>query len=348
MAMIVLDAGNSRIKAKNGSGKEVDFIHSMAEISASAFGRIMARNGKAGDTSDYIYIENLQRYFVVGESAQDHGTHTQETGPARYRPDYYGVFALAAITRLYTASSLDVSIFAAHPPGHIDYAEDLLRSVFGDWHVVTNGTRQHIKITYGDTFDEPAGGLSNVMFTEDGKKYAVPFLRDARLLTIDIGGGTVDFMLRRETGEIDYGLAESIPIGINNVLRDFERDLKSRYKAVFKNSSTLMASRLREAFKSGVFVGGGRELECGDEAAAARNRLITQIMEIYRDVYGGAMRYDAILLTGGGSGLLVDHLIEPLEIAPDAIYLADGPDEIHLANVRGGLKLWKVYERLSS
>jgi hypothetical protein len=39
--------------------------------------------------------------YVVGESAERHGVHTQRTGAARYTRDYYGLFAAAALGRLY-------------------------------------------------------------------------------------------------------------------------------------------------------------------------------------------------------------------------------------------------------
>ncbi len=42
--------------------------------------------------------------------------------------------------------------------------------------------------------------------------------------------------------------------------------------------------------------------------------------------------------------MLYDRLL-PL-LGHDHVILADEPDAIHLANVRGGLKLWRLYEAL--
>lgn len=53
---------------------------------------------------------------------------------------------------------------------------------------------------------------------------------------------------------------------------------------------------------------------------------------------------DSIILTGGGSGLLYPRLLPILK--QERVILADDLDTIHLANVRGGLKLWRLYEAL--
>jgi len=50
------------------------------------------------------------------------------------------------------------------------------------------------------------------------------------------------------------------------------------------------------------------------------------------------------VLTGGGSAMLYDRLMPILR--HERVVLADEPETIHMANVRGGLKLWKLYEIL--
>ena len=53
---------------------------------------------------------------------------------------------------------------------------------------------------------------------------------------------------------------------------------------------------------------------------------------------------DTIILTGGGSSLLHDKL-KPL-LKHNNIMLADDLESLHFANVRGGLKLWRLYDAL--
>jgi len=111
-----------------------------------------------------------------------------------------------------------------------------------------------------------------------------------------------------------------------------------------RDTPTLPPDRVRYAIASGVFVGGGREFDCENEAREATNVLLNRIAETYQHVAGGALPWDSIILTGGGSAMLYDRLL-PL-LAHDHVILADDAESIHLANVRGGLKLWRLYEML--
>ena len=106
----------------------------------------------------------------------------------------------------------------------------------------------------------------------------------------------------------------------------------------------IASSRVRYAIASGVFLGGGRELDCENEAREATSVLLNRIAETYQHIAGGALPWDSIILTGGGSAMLYDRLL-PL-LGHDHVILADGTESIHLANVRGGLKLWRLYEVL--
>ena len=72
--------------------------------------------------------------------------------------------------------------------------------------------------------------------------------------------------------------------------------------------------------------------------------LLNRIADTYQRVAGGALGWDTIILTGGGSAMLYDRLLPILN--HDHVLLADEVNSIHLANVRGGLKLWRLYEAL--
>ena len=69
-----------------------------------------------------------------------------------------------------------------------------------------------------------------------------------------------------------------------------------------------------------------------------------RISDIYQRLAGGALSWDSIILTGGGSALLHHKLTGILN--HEKVILADDASYLHLANVRGGLKLWRLYEVL--
>jgi hypothetical protein len=82
----------------------------------------------------------------------------------------------------------------------------------------------------------------------------------------------------------------------------------------------------KKAIRSGVFVGGGRDHDCEDEAREATNVLLNRIAEIYQQLASGALPWDAIILTGGGSGMLYDRLLPVLGY--DYVILADEAEAI--------------------
>jgi hypothetical protein len=76
------------------------------------------------------------------------------------------------------------------------------------------GHERRFKVIYANTFDEPVGGLMNVLLTEDGQHHQHTELNGGRSLVIDVGGFTTDWIAVNPGGEVDYSLARSVPIGI--------------------------------------------------------------------------------------------------------------------------------------
>jgi hypothetical protein len=340
---MILDAGNSIIKAKIARKEqgEITFPHAIRQLTESEYKNIVSRTGTSANMQDYLRI-NGQPY-VVGESAERQGIVTQRTGAARYTRDYYGVLAAAALGRLYDRGR-EVAIFGSHAPGDLKFRQDLLKAVIGDWEVEVNKQVSNFKVSYANTFDEPVGGLMNVILTEDGQHYQHSDLNGGRSLVIDIGGFTTDWLAVNPGGEVDYSLARSIPMGIQNVLTDFEESFRSNNLEAVKITPVLLPDRLRRAISTGVYEGGGRKYPCEEEVKEATNLLLNRFNDTYQRVAGGALGWDAIILTGGGSALLYQRLLPILNHAK--VILADEIEYLHLANVRGGLKLWRLYEAL--
>ena len=219
-----------------------------------------------------------------------------------------------------------------------------MKSVIGEWQVEVDGHERYFRVTYANTFDEPVGGLMNVLLTEDGQHYQRTDINGGRSLVIDIGGFTTDWIAVNPGGEIDYSLARSVPIGIQNVVTDFEESFRANNLQAVKDTQVLPPDRVRRALATGSFEGGGKKYPCEKEAQEATNLLLNRIADTYQRIAGGALGWDAIILTGGGSGLLYKRLLPVLE--HERVILADELESIHLANVRGGLKLWRLYEAL--
>jgi len=343
MSVMVLDAGNSIIKAKIARKEqgEMAFPHALRQLSESEYEKILARAQINGNAKDYFRVNGIP--YAVGESAERHGVVTPRTGTARYTQDYCGVLAAISLARLYGRGG-EVAVFASHPPGDVIYREDLMKSIIGEWEVETGQSKANFRVIYANTFDEPVGGLMNVLLTEDGQHYCYPQIGDGRSLVIDVGGFTTDFLAVNQGGEVDYALAQSVPIGIQSVIRDFEESFRSTHLEIVKDTPVLPPERVRKAITSGFFEGGGQKYPCEQDVGEATSLFLNRFADTYQRLAGGALAWDSIILTGGGSALLHQKL-NPI-LKHNNIFLADSKDCLHLANVRGGLKLWRLYEAL--
>jgi len=343
MSVMVIDSGNSIIKAKIARREqgEIAFTHAIRHLSESEYEKIIARVRTNSNSQDYFRVNG--KPYVIGESAERHGVITPRSGTARYTRDYCGVLAAISLARLY-GRGREVAVFASHPPGDVKYREDLMKSVVGDWVVETVNGKANFKVHYANTFDEPVGGLMNVLLTEDGQHYQYPQIGDGRSLVIDIGGFTTDFLAVNQGGEVDYALARSVPLGIQAVIRDFEEGFRANNLEIAKDTPVLPPDRVRKAISTGVFVGGGQKYPCEHDVDEATSLFLNRFADTYQRLAGGALSWDNIILTGGGSALLHDKLIPILK--HNNIVLADSKESLHLANVRGGLKLWRLYEAL--
>jgi len=300
MSVLVLDAGNSIIKAKivRREHGEVAFSHAIKPLTETEYANILTRAGTGGPPPDYLRI--IGQPYVVGESAERHGVHIQKTGAARYTKDYYDIFAAAVLGRVYEKGG-EVMVFGSHPPGDVQFRDDLMKSVIGEWHVEIGKGERLFKVVYANTFDEPVGGLMNVLLTEDSQHYQHTNIRDGRALVIDIGGFTTDWVAVNPGGEIDYSLARSVPIGVQNLITDFEESFRANNLQAVKDTPVLPPDRIRSAITTGLFEGGGRKYPCENEVEEATRLLLNRIADTYQRIAGGALSWGAIILTGGGS-----------------------------------------------
>jgi hypothetical protein len=250
---------------------------------------------------------------------------------------------LAALARLY-GQGREVAIFGSHAPGDVKYRQDLMKSVIGEWTVEVGKRETSFRVIYANTFDEPVGGLMNVLLTEDGQHYQHANVGEGRSLVIDIGGFTTDWLAVNPGGVVDYGLARSIPLGIQQVITDFEESFRANNMEVVKDISVLPPAKVRQAITTGIFEGGGKKYPCGEYVNEATSLFLNRFADTYQRVAGGALSWDTIILTGGGSALLHQRLLPILKHGN--VMLAARLDSLHLANVRGGLKLWRLYDTL--
>ena len=131
MSVMVLDAGNSIIKAKIAKRElgEIAFPHAIQQLPESEYEKILSRTQIKGNSKDYFRVNG--KPYVLGESAERHGVISPRSGAARYTKDYCGVLAAVSLAQLYRRGR-EVAVFASHPPGDVKYREDLMKSIIGE------------------------------------------------------------------------------------------------------------------------------------------------------------------------------------------------------------------------
>lgn len=335
--VLVLDGGHNIIKGKTASGERV-FPHAVHALRMSEYEEIVTRAGK-NLSNDYLLINGNP--FVVGESAEHHDVINRRVGPERYTADYYGVFVASMLHRMYEKSCA-VAIFASHPTGDVDYREDLWKASFREWTICHGEEERRYSVEYLNTYEEALGGIYNVILADSGVQYAQSEVSQGRALVIDIGGGTTDLQSITD-GQVSFDVTRSIDIGIQKVESDFEDELRSHNQALFRNVRHIDRAMLREALKGGVYKGGGKAIPCTLETKHAINKLLNQLKDAYTTIAKGPANWHHIVLTGGGSAMLYEYLLPILN--HNSVILSEKiPAEMHLANVRGGMKLWKLWK----
>ena len=74
-------------------------------------------------------------------------------------------------------------------------------------------------------------------------------------------------------------MGQVIPIGVQSVISDFEESFRANNLEAVKDSPTLPPDRIRKAFTSGVFDGGGRNYSCEQEVEEATSVMLNHIFK---------------------------------------------------------------------
>lgn len=339
MPDLFLDFGNADVKWFNG--KEFShFRHAIAPLSESQWRKIVGRNRQP--PQGYIAIED--RYFAVGDKARRHILKERPRGADRYTQDYYGVAMAMAVAEANEPGTRVINLYASHAPRDIEYADDIRKATVGRWHFVTEKGDYKVTVKTVETFDEPLGGFNHAVLTQQGTILKTNPYRDKTVLVLDVGGYTCDVVAVDPEGMIDDSSLHSTITGVLNVMQQFESELRSAYRDMFKGTGDIDERRLESAMLSGVYQYGKVPLKCADMAQDAINTLVNDIRDILQAA-GGVANYDVVLLTGGGSALIVDALRQAVNTI-DFVLVEPERELMRYANVFGGAKMFAMLKRL--
>lgn len=216
-------------------------------------------------------------------------------------PGYYALM-LAAFTEITTASRVDLDIVTGLPIAFYLGDKDAVRERFLGSHKVTREGRhaQVFQVNSCTVIPQPFGTLFAVAMDNQGRAVKKKYHGNVGL--IDIGGKTTNILSVKRLGEIGHETS-SINAGTWNVVRQLKSWLSNNYPDL-----DLRDHEIVEAITSRQIKYYGNPIDLTDIIEESLERMASEIIAEGTQLWNGAARLDAILVTGGGAYLLGTYI----------------------------------------
>lgn len=300
--------------------------------------RFKAHRSQFGDTS--IFQLNDVNY-VVGREA-DVSNRNRITGPMKYRKGALDVMLISALLKYFPDGHNNIIVGCAHTTDSVPYVEHIANAIRGKHEIVRyDGERVQYTVRGMIPWDEPAGGLFRFLTRPYAEYNAEDIMPDERIMVVDIGGKISSMvpavMLSGQQVEIQWGEGHAFDMGIQDILFLLEAELKSLYPDTFR-VRTIPPTILQEALRRDGFTRvHTTDVDVKQAVLNATAPLLNQIENTWSTQMDQMLDVRHIIVTGGGGGLLFRVLKDDIfHMFPNAVYMAEDPACIHLANLRGG------------
>lgn len=335
---LILDGGNARYKwFLPQKGKYGDFRHMLAQLSEAEWNKVSIR-GKP--PAGFARVNGIP--YAFGDAARRYQVIKRKRGAARYTPEYYGVLlAYTLNTAAYNARR--IRLIASFPPGDVDYVPTLIKVAQRVYTIEGYDGIASYQLEGVETFDEPLGGYFHYTLTTEGTERRKNPIASKTILVLDAGGHTVDCVAIDPGGDVDLSTLDSTRTGTLDMLTQFEKEVRSSNIAQFQTAGDIDVKRIEQALLTGKFPLGKRFIDVREEAEQALTSLCNDVVQIIESK-GSLFNYDVILMTGGGSALIINTL---RNILPDIDFITADEDMsmMQYANVAGGAKMAALMRR---
>ncbi len=355
------------------TGHEIVMPNAMVKETDLAFDARVRRNrARPGDYGTTSVFRNLKtgENVVLGNEALMSGQPVRITGPDKYEVGALDNMILSALLKFAPDGHPNVIVSCAHTTDAVAYT-DKMAAILNGKHSVErhDGEKVDYRVRAFIPWDEPVGGI--LRFAE--RNYVEDELEPGeKIIVWDFGGrissGYPAMVLPGGRIEVYWSVGKSFELGIQQVFEQLVQELRGLYPDTFK-MKTIPEALLEEALTQTEIIDGqmhhfiplreraarGEKYQQRDEPAKGRQRFdVTQavlnstgrILDGVRNVYVNNLNsgadIDHIVVTGGGGGRLFDMLRSEV-FGYNAVHLAEEPDCMHLANLRGGLFATKVW-----
>lgn len=306
--------------------------------------------------------------YVVGEQAEMSGDAVRLRGMSKYQVGHIDVLMLAALMKYAPDGHSAVRVAIAYPPGAGMYA-DMIKSALVEncvpasagskakIHRVTrlDGKEIEYRIKLVNVWEEPIGGLLCWVTRPYAAYNAIDANAGDKVALLDIGGGITSITpaILTMDGQFEVLSANAVwhQEGLLDVRTRLENELKTTHPTEF-NQLNVPVDTLNKALLHGEARNYGTRYDVRPCVKNATAPFLSSIRRMFQTMRGGGSDVAFIICSGGGSGLMFEHLAERVFIeharATDgngqvaqndmqigALHLAGARANIQYANAQG-------------
>lgn len=288
--------------------------------------------------------------YIIGEEAERVASSKRVTGADKYVEGIWDAMFCAKALRHFPNGHNNIVLAVAHPPDAIPYVELMMDLLLGV-HKVRNllGEIVTFVVRHIVPWDEPSGGLIRFISLNAESGNPVNLADGDYILVIDIGGKISSMtpvrIGKNKTVKPIFNQAAVFNLGIQDVLRDLTEELRSLYPDVFRSFKTIPANMLEEALLTKKVKISGKPFDVSQAVLNSTAPILDQTQGIYMDRHDGGKNFTNIVIDGGGGSRLFTPLANKKDgiLKHDFVRMADAPDKLHLANLRGGMEALQVW-----
>jgi len=293
MNLIAIDGGYGYVKAQSRERKIVE-PSLVAPALTIKYRNALAENGTG------LTLELDGQAWFVGHLAQLQATDPISPRARERSAHVLRVLTLAALYRLGVTRGT-TRLVTGLPVAWFEDKDDLRSSLTGFHQYAVNGERCAVEIAEVLVIPQPFGSYFRTLLSPDGALVDAQGLWQARVAVLDIGTYTSDYALadhlhyvESSSGSIPYAMSRVYELIQDHVAQRFGRELTFR--------------AAEDAAQTGYITDRGEDIYVGDLLNGVLDGVAERVIGEAQTLWGDGRDLAAVLVTGGGGPVLMDHI----------------------------------------
>lgn len=356
---LVNDQGNSTGKSglMGQLGYEDVIAYALQTPSDSVYGAKQTRAKYRTEAADESAIFEMKVRsskdfvpYIIGEEAQRSGQIKRVTGAGKYTEGVWDALFCAKALRHFPNGHNNIVLAIAHPPDAVPYIDQMM-DLLGGVHKVKTlaGETLTYVVRHIIPWDEPSGGLIRFISLNAESGNPVNLSDGEYILVVDLGGKISSMtpvrIGRNKSVKPLFDQSAVFNMGVQNVMDSLAEELKGLYPDTFQEFKTIPNNILEQALAGKKVKISNKPFDVSQAVLNAISPLLDRLEGIYIDRMEAGKNFSHIVISGGGGQRLFPYLANKKDgiLKHDYTHMADLPDKLYLANLRGGMEALKVW-----